>query len=49
MHAPFWMGAAAVTVGILVLVGFRSAVRISEPVIHDAVDEGELVAVGDLD
>ncbi len=49
VHAPFWMGAAAVTVGILGLVGFRSAVRISEPADHGAVDEGELVAVGDLD
>jgi MFS transporter, ACDE family, multidrug resistance protein len=49
VHAPFWMGAAAVTVGVLVLVGFRSAVRITEPAGHGDVDEGELVAVGDLD
>jgi len=49
VHAPFWMGAAAVAVGIAVLVGFRSAVQIGEQPEPTAVDEGELVAVGDLD
>jgi predicted MFS family arabinose efflux permease len=49
VHAPFWMGAAAVTVGVLILVACRSAVRITEQPGHGAVDEAELVAVGDLD
>ena len=41
--------ALAVAVGIAVLVGFRSAVQIGEQPEPTAVDEGELVAVGDLD
>ena len=49
VHAPFWMGAAAVAVGVGVLVAFRSAVRITEQTGLTAADEGELVAVGDLD
>lgn len=49
VHAPFWMGAAAVAVGVLVLVAFRSLVRISDGAGHAAAEEAELVAVGDLD
>ena len=51
MHAPFWMGAIAVTLGTAVLITFRSAVRPAEQVVGhgETVDDAEVVAVGDLD
>ena len=48
VHAPFWMGAAAVVVGAVVMVVFRAAVRGDAPTAHTEA-EAELVAVGDLD
>jgi predicted MFS family arabinose efflux permease len=48
VHAPFWMGAAAVVVGVLVLLTFRRLVQVRPPAGH-GVEEAELVAVGDLD
>jgi hypothetical protein len=51
VHAPFWMGAIAVTLGTAVLITFRSAVRPAEQVVGhgETVDDAQLVAVGDLD
>ncbi len=48
VHAPFWMGAAAVVVAVVVLaVGRR---HLSAPSgAHGATDEAQMVAVGDLD
>ncbi len=48
LHAPFWMGAAAVFVGVAVLMAGRRFVEgaVTPPAGH-SVDEGELVAVGD--
>jgi len=49
VHAPFWMGAGAVLVGVLVLlVGRRHVEQDHGPAEH-SVAEGELVAAGDLD
>ncbi|GAB3992654.1 MFS transporter [Nocardioides marmoraquaticus] len=49
VHAPFWMGAAAVAVGVLVLLVGRRFVEQDHGPAEHSVDEGELVAVGDLD
>ena len=47
VHAPFWMGAAAVVVAVLVLLaGRRHLVGEEAPAEHSR-DEGELVAVAD--
>jgi MFS transporter, ACDE family, multidrug resistance protein len=50
IHAPFWMGAGAVLVGIAVLVVGRRAVEVGgrTPAPHSE-EEAELLAVGDLD
>jgi MFS transporter, ACDE family, multidrug resistance protein len=50
IHAPFWMGAGAVLVGIAVLVVGRRAVEAGSrtPAPHSE-EEAELLAVGDLD
>jgi len=48
VHAPFWMGAGAVLVGVLVMVGFRRRL-VGAPAAAHGVEEAELVAVGDLD
>ncbi|MGI8522479.1 MAG: MFS transporter [Nocardioides sp.] len=48
VHAPFWMGAAAVFVGVAVLAGGARHLRPSVPE-HGSADEAELIAVGDLD
>jgi MFS transporter, ACDE family, multidrug resistance protein len=51
IHAPFWMGAAAVLVGVAVLaVGRRAIERGAGPApAPHSTDEADLVAVGDLD
>jgi predicted MFS family arabinose efflux permease len=51
VHAPFWMGAAAVALGILVLLAGRSAVERGAARVPDAhsEEEGALVGLGDLD
>ena len=47
VHAPFWMGAAAVAVAVVVLaVGRRHLERSHAPAAHSRA-EGELVAVAD--
>ena len=51
VHAPFWMGAAAVAVGILILAGGRRLLE-ATPVpadVEQTVERAELVAAGDLD
>jgi hypothetical protein len=49
IHAPFWMGAGAVLLGVLVLtVGRRAVEGGHAPATHSA-EEAELIAVGDLD
>jgi MFS family permease len=51
IHAPFWFGAAAVVVGVLIMtLGSRVVARTVEkaPEAH-SVEEAELVSVGDLD
>jgi MFS transporter, ACDE family, multidrug resistance protein len=48
MHAPFWMGAAAVFVGVgVLLVGRRFVEGVATPPPAHTVEEGELVAMGD--
>jgi len=47
MHAPFWMGAAAVFVGVAILIGGRRFVEVTHVPPSQAADEGELIAVGD--
>jgi MFS transporter, ACDE family, multidrug resistance protein len=51
IHAPFWMGAAAVLVGVAVLaVGRRAIERGAGPApAPHSTEEADLVAVGDLD
>ncbi len=52
VHAPFWMGSAAVLVGVAVLVVFRRSVQVAAEPAHgggSGVEEAELVSVGDLD
>lgn len=48
VHAPFWMGAAAVVVAVAILAGGRRLL-VTEPPVHGSVEEAELVGVGDLD
>jgi predicted MFS family arabinose efflux permease len=52
VHAPFWMGASVVVVGVLVLVtGRRSLTRAAaeREVPHPSREEAEAVSVGDFD
>src|SRR5680860_1194528 len=46
MHAPFWMGAAAVFVGVAILFAGRRFVEATHVPPSHSVDEGELIAVG---
>ena len=48
VHAPFWMGAGAVFIGVAILAAGRGHLGRHQASPH-SVDEGELVAVGDLD
>jgi predicted MFS family arabinose efflux permease len=48
VHAPFWMGAVAVFVGVAILVVGRRFVEASHVPPSHAADEGELIAVGDV-
>jgi MFS transporter, ACDE family, multidrug resistance protein len=48
IHAPFWMGAGAVAIGIAILAGGRRFLDPQPPAPH-SVTEGELVAAADLD
>jgi MFS family permease len=48
IHAPFWMGAAAVTVSILILASGRRFLVVVPPA-PQSVEEAELVATADLD
>jgi MFS transporter, ACDE family, multidrug resistance protein len=51
VHAPFWMGAGAVLIGVLVLTVGRGAVErggAPAPAVHSR-EEADLLAVGDLD
>jgi ACDE family multidrug resistance protein len=47
MHAPFWMGAAAVFVGVAVLLAGRRFVQATHVPPSHSADEAELIAVGD--
>ncbi len=48
IHAPFWMGATAVFVGVAILmIGRRFVEGAATPPPGHSVEEGELVAVGD--
>ena len=50
VHAPFWMGAIAVLVGVAVLaIGRKHVEGAATPPPTHSVEEGELVAAGDLD
>jgi predicted MFS family arabinose efflux permease len=51
VHAPFWMGAAAVLIGVVVLVVGKGAVERAHAAVPAAhtEDEAEMIAVGDLD
>jgi MFS transporter, ACDE family, multidrug resistance protein len=48
IHAPFWMGAGAVAIGIAILAAGRRFLDPQQPAPH-SVTEGELVAAADLD
>jgi MFS transporter, ACDE family, multidrug resistance protein len=48
VHAPFWMGAVAVFVGVAILVVGRRFVEASHVPPSHTADEGELIAVGDV-
>jgi hypothetical protein len=48
VHAPFWMGAGAVTVGVLILLAGRRHLGVHEVPEH-SVEEGELLAAADVD
>jgi predicted MFS family arabinose efflux permease len=48
IHAPFWMGAGAVAVGIVILAAGRRFLVTQPPAPH-SVEEAELVAAADLD
>lgn len=51
IHAPFWMGAGAVAIGVCILLAFRNVLP-RETAAHvepGSESEAELVAVGDLD
>jgi ACDE family multidrug resistance protein len=47
VHAPFWMGAAAVFVGVAILIAGRRFVEATHAPPANSVDEGELIAVAD--
>ena len=48
IHAPFWMGAMAVFIGVAILASGRKHIEATAtPVPVHGVDEGELVAAGD--
>ncbi len=51
VHAPFWMGAGAVLVAVLVLVVGKKAVERGGQVVpvHGTAEEAEAVLVGDMD
>ena len=51
VHAPFWMGAGVVLIGVLVLTIGRKAVEHGgqQPPVQHSEEEAELIAVGDLD
>ena len=46
IHAPFWMGAAAVAVAVVIMAVGAKHLRPTAPASHSA-DEAELVAAGD--
>jgi len=46
IHAPFWMGAAAVAVAVVIMAVGAKHLRPTTPASHSA-DEAELVAAGD--
>ena len=48
VHAPFWMGAVAVFVGVAILVVGRRFVEASHVPPSHTANEGELIAVGDV-
>jgi ACDE family multidrug resistance protein len=48
IHAPFWMGAAAVVVGAVILVAGRRFLGGEPPAAH-SVEEAELVVAADVD
>ena len=47
VHAPFWMGAAAVAVAVVILATGRRHLQVDEPPAEHSRTEGELVAVAD--
>ncbi len=47
VHAPFWMGAAAVAVAVVILATGRRHLQVDEPPAEHSRAEGELVAVAD--
>ena len=47
VHAPFWMGAAAVAVAVVILAVGRRHLQVDEPPAEHSRAEGELVAVAD--
>jgi hypothetical protein len=50
VHAPFWFGAAMVTVGLVILaVGARLVTRTLAGHHETTLDEAEAILVGDLD
>ncbi|MBO9523164.1 MAG: MFS transporter [Nocardioidaceae bacterium] len=49
VHAPFWMGAGAVLVGLVIVAAGRRFIETGAPPAHGTESEAELVAVGDLD
>jgi ACDE family multidrug resistance protein len=49
IHAPFWMGFGAVSIGVLVLAVFRRTLPTDIAPEHTALDEAEAVLVGDAD
>jgi MFS family permease len=48
IHAPFWMGAGAVLIGVAILAGGRRFLTPQAEAAH-SVEEAELVGVADLD
>jgi ACDE family multidrug resistance protein len=49
IHAPFWMGSAAVAIGVVVLAVFRRTLPTDIAPEHAVTDEAESVLVGDAD
>ena len=49
VHAPFWMGSAAVVVAVVILAVGRRYLVEAPAAPHASVEEAELVAAGDLD